>query len=149
MDGLDVLRLLLRHNPRLSKDERKGVRGLRWRLQEGSWHECAHCKRCGRGRVWPRPTVHKWVLILHGRAKLFFQLLSSLVTGQLLRTATRPAATKGFGLSWGPALQSVQTYPPTYPAKMKRLLEQGTQNARQAVSTVQVKLNIVKHLNRE
>ena len=67
MDRMDILWLLLRHTPDLSEDETKGVRGLRWRLQEGSWHECAHFKRCGKGRLWLQPTVHKWVLNLHDR----------------------------------------------------------------------------------
>ena len=67
MDRLDVLQLLLRHTPARSEDERKGVRGLRWRLQEGSWHKWGHFNRSGKGGLWRWPTVHKWVLILHGR----------------------------------------------------------------------------------
>ena len=77
----------------------------------------------------------------------FFQLLSSLVPGQLHRTATRAAAPTDSGSSSGPAIWSAQTYPPTFPAKMKRLSEQETQSARQAASTVQV--NRVKHILKE
>ena len=72
----------------------------------------------------------------------YFQLLSSLDPGQELRTATRAAAPTGSGSSLGLAPRSAQAYPQTYPAKMKRLSKQETQSARQAASTVQVKLNI-------
>ena len=74
----------------------------------------------------------------------YFQLLSSLDPGQVLRTATRAAAPTGSGSSLGLAPRSAQTCPPTYPAKMKRLSEQETQSARQEASTVQV--NTVKHI---
>ena len=72
------------------------------------------------------------------------QIRSSLVLGPALPSATSHVAQKGSGWRSGLALPSVQTYPPTFPAKTNSLSEQETQGARQAVPTAQV--NTVKHI---
>ena len=69
MDRVDVLRLLLRHTPAPSEDERKGDEQILWPWLKTNW---VHFNKCARGTMRCWSTLHKWVLIIHKKLETFY-----------------------------------------------------------------------------
>ena len=77
-------------------------------------------------------------LFTQNQLRKCFKILSPMVHGGRLSTATRLAETKGFFSSLERAAWSAQTFHPTSPAKIRSLSEQELQCALEVSSTVQV-----------
>ena len=128
--------LLLRHTASRWKNTRKGTGGLEQRMRRRSQCGC-ECFQRG-GKVWRRPAVHRWTFLTQNQLKNCFKILSPIVHGGRLSTATRLAETKGFFSSLERAAWLAQTYRITSPAKIRPLSEQELPCALPVSSTVQV-----------